>query len=75
MTLRQVYFNDFSEFSMQRALEIYQEFGFAVLFIFLGAFTYQTDSKGLCVATQIIILFFVNFVSSMFVVKGFLSTW
>lgn len=59
---------------MMRLLEVYQEFGFVVLFIFLGSFTYQTGSQGLCVASQIIILFFINFVSSIFVVVSFLST-
>ncbi|KAI6183851.1 hypothetical protein M3Y97_00533100 [Aphelenchoides bicaudatus] len=64
----------FNEFSMTRFFEIYQEFGFTVLFIFLGAFAYQTDSRGLCIATQIIILFFINFVSTIFVVMSFLAT-
>lgn len=59
-----------------RLLEIYQEFGFIVLVVFVCFFTYLTDnSKGFCIATQIVILFFINFVSSIFVVMSFLSTW
>ncbi|KAI6197311.1 hypothetical protein M3Y94_01208900 [Aphelenchoides besseyi] len=64
----------FYELSMQRALEAYQEIGYLVLFIFLGVFTYQTDSHGLCIATTIVILFFLNFVVSIFFVKQLLST-
>jgi hypothetical protein len=60
---------------MQRAFEAYQELGFVILFVFMGVFTYQTDSKGLCVTTQIIILFSINFVSSIFFIKAFLGTW
>lgn len=70
------HFSSFSsEFSMARFFEMCQEFEFAVLFVFLGAFTYQTDMKGLCVATRIIILLLTNSVSAIFVVKSLLSTW
>lgn len=60
---------------MQRALEAYQELGFVLLFLFLGVFVYQTDSRGLCVATTIVLLLCLSFISALFFIKQLLATW
>uniref|UniRef100_A0A1I7SRT5 G_PROTEIN_RECEP_F2_4 domain-containing protein n=3 Tax=Bursaphelenchus xylophilus TaxID=6326 RepID=A0A1I7SRT5_BURXY len=59
---------------MERLLETTQEFGYICLFVFMGVFVYPQDSQGLCTATAIIIMFFMDFVALIFLVKEVLAT-
>ncbi|KAI1722803.1 hypothetical protein Ddc_06983 [Ditylenchus destructor] len=54
-----------------RFLDLYQELGFLVVYIFMGVFVLMPDSKSLCTATTMVLHFFMVFI----LIVGFMQAF